>query len=258
MSNSGCTDHEDVGMCLGSAEQPAVLVEGLWLRRRQKLEFMSAAESDFGRNADSIAVNLCAASLRFDDFSLIRGAVNAWATSANLIFQAPSNSLISPWLHPNVVSLPMICLAPQPAVSLRTAAEVLVTELVARFPRLFRGNEPSAPSFLPLGWAQLVCELFQDIDQLLNDAQATSFEVLQVKEKLGRLRVRVRYSGTLDAEGDPETRLRALVAEASDQSDAVCRICGRLNKSTHRPLLWNVACEACCAPLAGGLKRLTI
>ena len=125
-----------------------------------------------------------------------------------------------------------------------------VTELVARFPRLFRGNEPTVHSFLPLGWTQLVSELFQDIDRLLTDVQVASFEVLQVKEKLGRLRVHVRYRGVVDEEGYPERRLRALVAESSDQSEAVCRICGRLNKSRHRPLLWSVACEACCVPLA--------
>ena len=120
-------------------------------------------------------------------------------------------------------------------------------ELVARFPRLFRGNEPCTHSLLPVGWTQLVFELFQDIDRLLNDAQATSFETLQVKEKLGRLRVRVRYRGTLDEEGDPETRLRALVDTASDRSEAVCQICGRLSESKHRPRLWNVACAVCSA-----------
>ena len=246
-----CADHEDVGMCLGSAEYPAVLVEAFWLRRRQTMEFASVADGDVAKNADSIAVNLCAASLRMNDFSSILRTVRAWVGSNNVIMQAPVNSLISPWLHPSVVSLPMICRVLEPAGSSIAPEAALLTELVVRFPRLFRGKEPSAPSFLPLGWTQLVWELFQDVDRLLNAAQATSFEVLQVKEKLGRLRVRVRYSGTLDAEGDPETRLRALVAEASDQSEAVCRICGRLNKSRHRPRLWNVACEACCVPLAG-------
>lgn len=146
-----CADHEDVGMCLGSAEQPAVLVEGLWLRRRERLEFMSAADSDVAKNADAIAVNLCAASLRVDDFSSITSAVRAWCPSEKLVFQAPSNNLISPLLHPNVVSLPMICLAPESAVSLSPSADARVGKLVARFPRLFRGHEPCAHSFLPAG-----------------------------------------------------------------------------------------------------------
>lgn len=242
-----CADHEDVGMCLGSAEQPAVLVEGLWFRRRQKLEFMSAVDSDFAKNAEAIAVNLCAASLRTDDFSSITGAVRAWCPSEKLVFQAPSNSLISPWLHPNVVSLPMICLAPNSPVLLCPPADALVVELVARFPRLFRGSEPQTHSFLPAGWTQLACELFQDIDLLLNDDQAPSFETLQVKEKLGRLRVYFRYRATLGEGGDPETRLRELVATASDQSVGVCQICGRLSDLKHRPRLWNVACAASCA-----------
>ena len=70
-----CLDHEDVGMCLGSAAQPDLLVEGVWFRRRQKLEFMSTAESDVAKNAESIAVNLRAASLRLDDLSEIVGEV---------------------------------------------------------------------------------------------------------------------------------------------------------------------------------------
>lgn len=91
-----CADHEDVAMCLGSAQQPAVLAEGLWFRRLQRLEFLSAADGDFAKNADALAVNLCAASLRVDDFSSISGAVRAWCPSENLVFQAPLNNLISP------------------------------------------------------------------------------------------------------------------------------------------------------------------
>ena len=111
-----CLDHEDVGMCLGSADQPSLLVEGLWLRRRQKLEFMSDVESNVAKHAQLIAVNLCAASLRFDEMHAITRAICAWCQSKGLIYQAPSNSLISPWLHPNVVALPMICLPPQSAL----------------------------------------------------------------------------------------------------------------------------------------------
>ena len=112
-----CLDHEDLATRLGSAAQPAVLVEGLWFRRRQTLEFMSAVEGDAAKNAESLAVNLCAASLRFDDLSRIFRAVHDWCSSESVVIQAPSNSLISPWLHPNVVSLSMICLAPALAVS---------------------------------------------------------------------------------------------------------------------------------------------
>ena len=242
----GCTDHEDVGMCLGSAEQPAVLVKGLWLRRRQTLEFVSAGDGEAAKKANSIAANLCAASLRQNDFSSILGAVRAWAPSAGLVLQSPLNNLIRPWLHPNVVSLPMICLAPE-SLSSCPPANATMTKLIAGFPRLFRGNEPCGHSSLPGGWDQLVFELFHDIDRLLSDAQASSFETLQVKEKLGRLRVHIRYRGALDEEGDPESRLIKLIDTASYQSESVCQICGRLSRSSHRPLMRNGACETCCA-----------
>ena len=108
------------------------------------------------------------------------------------------------------------------------------------------GTSRARTASYPQGWTQLVFELFKDIDRLLNDDQATSFETLQVKEKFGRLRVRVRYRGTLDEAGGPEAQLRALVAAAGDQSETVCQVCGRLSNS-NRPPLWNVACAACCA-----------
>ena len=60
--------------------------------------------------------------------------------------------------------------------------------LVDRFPRLFHGKPPEVPSSIPRGWVPLVTRLLEDIDAMLDDAQAKRFRVLQVKEKFAGLR----------------------------------------------------------------------
>ena len=59
--------------------------------------------------------------------------------------------------------------------------------LVDRFPRLFHGKPPEVPSSIPSGWVPLVTRLLEDIDAMLDDAQAKRFRVLQIKEKFAGL-----------------------------------------------------------------------
>jgi hypothetical protein len=64
-------------------------------------------------------------------------------------------------------------------------------ELVAAYPRLFRGRPPAIPGYIGHGWHSTVMELFAAIDALLIDAHAR-LEVIQIKEKFGALRIYVR------------------------------------------------------------------
>ena len=44
-------------------------------------------------------------------------------------------------------------------------------------------------SDLPAGWVPLATRLCEDFDAMLSDGEAATFEILQIKEKLGSLRV---------------------------------------------------------------------
>ena len=105
-----CADAEDIGNCLGSADQPATLVDCVWMRSAQKLEFTSTADRDVVRDAKCLAATLCAASLQIADCRSILQALRECSSSVdNVILQAPLDRLSHPWLHPNFVFLPLVC-----------------------------------------------------------------------------------------------------------------------------------------------------
>ena len=64
-----------------------------------------------------------------------------------------------------------------------------IDALVDLCPRLFRGQHPRAASSLPEARIKLASRLFNDLDQMLDDDSAPQFEVRQIKEQFGRLRV---------------------------------------------------------------------
>ena len=100
-------------------------------------------------------------------------------------------------------------------------------KLIERFPRLFRGVQPSVWSYVPVGWTDIVGTLFSDIDALLNDEQVKCFRVEQIKEKFGTLRLYLSFD-RIDAEGvNPNpTALRSLVDAAVAASEVTCYVCG--------------------------------
>lgn len=88
-------------------------------------------------------------------------------------------------------------------------------ELIAAYPRLFTSQDfAELQSELPAGWYELMAQLCGRISEEL--AAGERFSLLQVKEKLGRLRI--RYRG-------PERFVR-LVDEACEASRQHCATCG--------------------------------
>lgn len=62
--------------------------------------------------------------------------------------------------------------------------------LVDAFPRLFRGKQPRVWSDLPMGWVDLVSGALRDVDAMLaGSPDHGRFEIEQIKEKFGRLRM---------------------------------------------------------------------
>lgn len=121
----------------------------------------------------------------------------------------------------------------------------VISILVGRFPRLFRGEAPVVMSYVPAGWIDPVARLFEDIDAMLDDGQAKSFAVLQLKEKFASLRVYWQLgkeaTTVLDIFGvdgnqrlnfEPEQpsalfdRISARVSQAEDEAAQTCQRCG--------------------------------
>jgi hypothetical protein len=143
-----------------------------------------------------------------------------------------------------------------------------IDALVARFPRLFRGKHPQVPSSVPPGWSSLIDRMLADIDGMLDDGCARRFQVLQIKEKFGGLRVYWRLgrrqSAVIDAvtpDGLLKVKLTARAASAVDQSvveqidariqqaedeaSGTCQRCGR-GDARRRSRGWLVTlCDTC-------------
>lgn len=138
------------------------------------------------------------------------------------------------------------------------ATTATLTELVQAFPRLFKAQPPMVPGYVDDGWHDLTTDLFARIDGQLSDAQARRFQVVQIKEKLGGLRVYFRIDGPPDrqkasdagpsgAEASQDHRLRhevlALIASAQDEASRRCQVCGCGGRLRRFPGLLRVLCE---------------
>lgn len=89
-----------------------------------------------------------------------------------------------------------------------------------------------ADVWLPDGWISLVAELDAKLAEINPD-----YTVDQVKEKFGGL----RFYFESDVEHD---RMRAIVAEAEEQSFGLCQRCGKPGKLASRPAWYSTLCDA--------------
>jgi len=136
--------------------------------------------------------------------------------------------------------------------------------LVNRFPRLFRGRHPRAWSDLPDGWTGVADRLFNDLDAMMSDDEAATFEIVQIKEKFGGLRVYWELDGqqtmVIDAisahsvqhmENSPARptalfgRVRERVRQAAQQAATTCQKCGSEGATATRSGWVVTLCEAC-------------
>jgi hypothetical protein len=139
-----------------------------------------------------------------------------------------------------------------------------IDALVARFPRLFHDRQPRVWSDLPQGWTELADQLFTDLDAMLDDDAAKRFEVVQVKEKFGGLRVYwelgKEQTTVLDTHGFDSAqrvdkgpakpsalfdRIRARVKQAGEQAATTCQRCGNGGASAGGSGWIVTLCEAC-------------
>ena len=133
-----------------------------------------------------------------------------------------------------------------------------IDELIERFPRLFRGKRLASRCFLPAGWVPQVHELFEDLNELLSDTDAPQFQIRQIKEKLGGLRVYWWLGpprlGPDDDGRDardwywPELhdRLDARIRAAEVECESICQECGA-GAAVRQGRSLNKLCAACWA-----------
>lgn len=121
-----------------------------------------------------------------------------------------------------------------------------IARLIQSWPRLFRGHAPTAPSDLPPGWFRIVDDVFRQLDALFSDDDARRFCVLQIKQKLGGLRVYWKAEGGQPKEqanlrmAEPFCRVANLVQDAERRCAASCEMCGapgELRRASHQQIL---------------------
>ena len=139
-----------------------------------------------------------------------------------------------------------------------------IDALVARFPRLFKGQHPRVWSDLPQGWTEVSDRLFADLDAMLDDDAAKRFEVVQIKEKFAGLRVywelEKEQTTVLDIIGTDSVqrvdkgpakptvlfdRIRARVKQAGEQAATTCQRCSNGSASAGGSGWITTLCEAC-------------
>jgi len=85
-----------------------------------------------------------------------------------------------------------------------------------------------------VGWFPILERLFGEIEHILKDGDPSRFQLRQVKEKLGGLRVYWRY-GSLEKTADGESvrdtdirdRIMLAVFSAEARSERTCEVCGK-------------------------------
>jgi hypothetical protein len=139
-----------------------------------------------------------------------------------------------------------------------------IEALVARFPRLFKGQHPRVWSDLPQGWTEVADQLFADLDAMLDDDAAKLFEVIQIKEKFAGLRVYWELGkeqttvmdfhapGAVQRvdEGPAKPtvlfeRIRDRVKQAGEEAATTCQRCGNGGASAGGRGWIMTLCEAC-------------
>jgi hypothetical protein len=137
--------------------------------------------------------------------------------------------------------------------------ETQIFEMIERYPRLFKGAAPALGITTSPGWDEILRALFHDFDLLLDDEKAKQFRFVQIKEKLGGLRVyyRIGESSEIDpvvenaADSPRDSRfafvrelLDALISDAEKKALRTCEQCGEPGVLRQSGCML-VTCDAC-------------
>lgn len=119
--------------------------------------------------------------------------------------------------------------------------EDVLERLIGLHPALFRATPLPCPSRLPVGWFALLDSLCCQIELLLDLDGASRFRPLQIKEKLGLLRIYFAYVEVSKSSPEGEAQavvsreqISALIDRAVERSELTCCECGAPGKIRRR------------------------
>ena len=225
-----CLDHDDVASSLGAFDRPSTVIEGIWLRRSSELMLESQECSGAIGHAQRISCHIVGAELQSYETAAIMNAIRAKCRRDVYIdYQAPTLDLFPPYAHSGVVFITMICGGAETFDGWEVAGvPEAIDLLVRRFPRLFRGKRPRTHCDVPETWFAIVQRLFETINSMLSDDEAATFQITQIKKKLGTLRVYWSLGGGTDefdsARGLCSTTLFELIDAQVRSAERACAL----------------------------------
>lgn len=111
-------------------------------------------------------------------------------------------------------------------------------------------------SFCPIGWSELVRELFKDIRSVCANHKSPPPQVLQVKSKFGGLRFYLDYEyDKWDRNSPAGIDVELLIREAEKKSYTICEITGQPG-SRHGKGHWFATLSETIAAQLGYTKRV--
>jgi len=115
--------------------------------------------------------------------------------------------------------------------------------IFGRWPQWFANNGNTSISLMKLGfechdgWFKIIWELFERLEPLVAESAADGpFEVLQVKQKMGGLRVHLSRSNTA---------IKDAIQVAQERSVITCELCGEAGFLDWENDWYQTLCTAC-------------
>lgn len=115
--------------------------------------------------------------------------------------------------------------------------EAKLASLMQRYPKLFRKNLRAQYMYaIEDGWFGIIENLCAEVDTVLDERERRFFHWLQIKEKIGELRVypecRVRLRD------ETEVRIYTLVEKAAAEASRTCQYCGKPGRTRRAKTGW--------------------
>ena len=142
-----------------------------------------------------------------------------------------------------------------------------LTQLAAKYPRLFPAGRRPHRSRLQRGWAPIVDALMSSIDKRLDDDRVARFFIFRIGDKSGRLHIDVDLfsrdaDGNLqpleslpEADAAVEQEILRLIEGASQRSAATCQGCGMASSIRRVDGDVSTLCDACHAQRLAELEK---
>ncbi|UIK06595.1 hypothetical protein [Neorhizobium galegae] len=114
---------------------------------------------------------------------------------------------------------------------------IRISEIAARYPRLFLSHLPFGVECGD-GWADIIYAFFATVEEVVA-AEGGTFHLLQIKEKLGALRI---YFRTTEIPNRGVAAIDRAYGLAEARSFHICEHCGRRGCLTYNGMMYATRC----------------